>query len=59
MFALFDNGTVQLYTAFDAFSEGITGKLAEAKLTDGLLARGRWDDATAVLETRAAAVRFR
>lgn len=59
LFALFDDGTVQLYTAFGAFVDGIAAKHAQASLTDGLLARGRWDDPTAVLETRAVAVRFR
>lgn len=58
LYALSDGGTVQLYTAFESFVEGVGAKLAQARLTDGLLARGRWDDPTAELETRLVAVRF-
>jgi hypothetical protein len=59
LFAVFDDGSIALYTSFASFAEGLAADLGEARLTDGLLARGRWDDPTAVLETRAIAVRLR
>ncbi|MGD8498375.1 MAG: hypothetical protein PVG82_05685, partial [Chromatiales bacterium] len=59
LFAVFDDGSIALYTSFASFAEGLAADLGEARLTDGLLARGRWDDPTAVLETRAVAVRLR
>jgi hypothetical protein len=59
LYAVFDDGSIALYTSFASFAEGLAADLGEAKLTDGLLARGRWDDPTAALETRAVAVRLR
>lgn len=55
LYAVLVSGSVQIYTTFASFTEGLTEQLG-AHTTGGLLARGSWDAPSETLAGRFAAV---
>lgn len=58
LFAIHQNGSVQLYTQYDSFVTGINNKLAIAN-AKSLASRGTWTTATETLSTNLISVRFK
>ena len=57
LYAIHQNGTIQLYTRYDSFVSGVNNKLAIAN-ANGLGSIGTWSTSTETLTTSRIAIRF-